>query len=94
MLLGGPVVARERKGCRWGGAEEGHVHDPLYAGVDGCVDKVRCCWTRSAVSAAETINTVRAPSPIGQRAHHHNRPLRPLSPVNEQTSRDVRHWIG
>ena len=39
MLLGGPMVTGERKSGRWGGAEEGHVHDSLYAGVDGCVDK-------------------------------------------------------
>ena len=39
MLLGRPVVAGQREGCRCGGAEEGHVHDPLYASRDGRVNK-------------------------------------------------------
>jgi len=39
MLLGRPMVARQGKGCRWRGAEEGHVDNPLYAGVDRRVDE-------------------------------------------------------
>jgi hypothetical protein len=39
MLLGGPVVASQRKCCHWGGAEKGHVHDSLYVGVDGRVNE-------------------------------------------------------
>ena len=39
MLLGRPVVPRQSEGRCGRGAEEGHVDDPLHAGVDGRVDK-------------------------------------------------------